>query len=139
MAVVILVRFLVGVFFVIVPLLGDVVLLALACFLCDVTSGVEFELVVVVPLSDLELAELFFAMTGKKSNLGIIPIVTIEDKRIKQIVRTIAGLFILNTSNGVIYTYPCDSHAFLSKYPFQVGFARYQKYGYIFLSFLPYT
>ena len=101
MVVVILVGFLVGVFFVEVALLWEVVLLGLACFLCDVTSGVESELVVVVALSELELAELFFARTGKKSNLGKIPIVTIEDKRIKQIVRTIAGLFIFDTSNGV--------------------------------------
>jgi hypothetical protein len=56
--------------------------------------------------------ELFFASTGKKSILGKIPIVTIEDKRMKQIIRAVAVLFMYNTSNGVIYMYPCDSHHF---------------------------
>jgi hypothetical protein len=65
----------------------------------------------VVPASDdaADADELSFARTGKKSILGKIPIVTIDDKRMKQIIRAVAGLFIYNTSNGVIYMYPCYS------------------------------
>ena len=65
----------------------------------------------VVPALDdaADADELFFARTGKKSILGKIPIVRIEDKRMKQIIKAVAVLFMYNTSDGVIYMYPCYS------------------------------